>query len=76
MEEMTETEKGSLGSRTDAKLDAHHERILARMDYQLKKMEACLEKTEVADLETNPEEIESEEEHEEVPKEGATVETF
>jgi hypothetical protein len=31
------------------KLDAHHEKIVAWMDSQLKKMEACLEKTETMD---------------------------
>jgi hypothetical protein len=42
----------------------------------LKEMEACLEKTEVMeDLEANPEETESETEHQEVPNEEAAVET-
>jgi hypothetical protein len=59
-----------------AKLDAHHERMMARMDSQLEKMEACLGKTEATDLKANPEEIESEVEHEEVPKEESAVETF
>jgi hypothetical protein len=57
-----------------AKLDAHHERVMAGMDSQLEKLEVCLGKTEVADLEANSEEIESEAEHEEVPKEEAAVE--
>jgi hypothetical protein len=39
-----------------AKLDAHHERIMARMDSQLEKMEACLGKTETMDFEANPKE--------------------
>jgi hypothetical protein len=43
--------------------------MLARMDSLLEKMEACLGKR-------SPEEIESEAEHEEVPMEEATVETF
>jgi hypothetical protein len=34
-----------------AKLNAHHERMMARMDSQLQKMEACLQKMEAADLE-------------------------
>jgi hypothetical protein len=34
-----------------AKLDAHHERMMVRMDSWLKKMEACLGKTEAMDLE-------------------------
>jgi hypothetical protein len=41
------------------KLDAHHERMMARIGSQLEKMEACLGKTEAMDLETNSEEIES-----------------
>jgi hypothetical protein len=36
---------------------------------------ACLGKTEVTDLEANPEEMESEAEYREVPKEHAAVET-
>jgi hypothetical protein len=58
-----------------AKLDAHHKRMMVRMDFQLEKMEACLGKTEVTDLEANPEEIGSEAVHE-GPKEQAAVETF
>jgi hypothetical protein len=54
-----------------AKLDAHHKRMMARMDSWLEKMEACLGKTEVTDLETNPVEIESEVEQQEVLKEAA-----
>jgi hypothetical protein len=67
MQDMMKTQIGSLASLIDAKSDANHESMMVRMDYQLKKMEA---------LETNPEEIESEAEHEEVPKEEAAVETF
>jgi hypothetical protein len=52
------------------KFDAHHKRMMARMDSQLQKMEACLGKMEAT------EELESEAEHEEVPKEEAAVETF
>jgi hypothetical protein len=49
---------------------------MARMDSQLRKMEACLEKTEAMDLEANPEEIECELEHQEAPSEEAAVEPF
>jgi hypothetical protein len=52
-----------------AKMEPHHERMMTRMDSQLEKMEACLGKTEVTDLEEN----ESEEEHEEVPEEEDAV---
>jgi hypothetical protein len=41
------------------KLDAHHERMMARMGSQLEKVEACLGKTEAMDLEVNPEEMKS-----------------
>jgi hypothetical protein len=41
----------------------------------LEKTEACLGKTEATDLEANPQEIESEAEHEEVPKKEASIET-
>jgi hypothetical protein len=44
------------------KLHAHHERMMA-----------CLGKTEAMDLEANPEEMQSEAEHLEVPKEEAAV---
>jgi hypothetical protein len=56
-----------------AKLHACHERMMARMDFQLEKMEACLGNMESTDLEADPEEIESKVEHEEVPKEEAAV---
>jgi uncharacterized protein YhaN len=59
-----------------AKLDARHERMMARMCSQLEKMEACLRKVEATDLEENQEGTEFEVEHEEVPKEEAAVETF
>jgi hypothetical protein len=54
-----------------AKLDARHERLMARMYSQLEKMEVCLEKTEATDLEANPEERESKSVHKEVLKEEA-----
>jgi hypothetical protein len=50
--------------------------MMARMDSQLEKVEACLGKTEATNLEASPEETEFEVEREEVPKEEATVETF
>jgi hypothetical protein len=53
-----------------AKLDGHHERMTARTDSQLEKMNASLEKMGVT------EEIEPESTHQEVPKEEAAVETF
>jgi hypothetical protein len=46
----------------NAELDAHHERMMA-----------CLGKTDVTDLKANPEEMQSESEHREVPKEYAAV---
>jgi hypothetical protein len=57
-----------------AKLDAHYERMMTRMDSQLEEMDACLEK-EATDLEANPEEIESEAVHEDVPKNEAAGNT-
>jgi hypothetical protein len=59
-----------------AKIEAHHERMMARMNSQLEKMEACLGKTGDIDLEASPEEIMFEVEHEEVPKEAVAVETL
>jgi hypothetical protein len=50
--------------------------MMARMDFQVKKMETCIEKTEAKDFEANPEEIESKSEHQEVPNEEAAVETI
>jgi hypothetical protein len=38
-----------------AKLGAHQERMMTRMDSQLEKMEACSGKMEPMDLEANPE---------------------
>jgi hypothetical protein len=57
------------------KLDAHHERVRARMDSQLEKVETCLGKKEAMNLEASLEEIKSEVDCEEVPKEETTVET-
>jgi hypothetical protein len=37
-----------------AKLDAHHERMMARMDSQVEKMEACLGKARAKNLEASP----------------------
>jgi hypothetical protein len=59
-----------------AKLDAIHERMMAQMDSHLKKMKVCLGKTEAMDAEANPEETESEAEHQEVSKQEATMETY
>jgi hypothetical protein len=36
--------------------DIHHKRMMARMNSQLEKMEACLGKMEATDLEANPKE--------------------
>jgi hypothetical protein len=52
-----------------AKLDAHHERMLART-------KICLEETETTDLEANLEATEPESEHMKVLKEDAAMETF
>jgi hypothetical protein len=49
--------------------------MMAEVESQLEKMEACLGKT-VTDLEANPEKKESVVVHEEVPKEETAVETF
>jgi hypothetical protein len=45
-----------------AKMEAHHERQMAKMDSRLEILEACPEKTEAT------KETESESEHQEVPK--------
>jgi hypothetical protein len=65
------------------KLDAHHERMMARMVSQPKKMEAVvdvfkekLKKMDTTDLEANWEKLEDVTEHQEVPKEEAMVETI
>jgi hypothetical protein len=58
------------------KLDAYHKRTMARMNFQLAKMEACPEKTEATNFKANPEEIQVKAEHEEVPKEEAAVKTI
>jgi hypothetical protein len=57
-------------------METLHGRIMARMDSQLEKMEACLGNTEATDLEANQEEIDSEAEHEEFPKEEVAVEVL
>jgi hypothetical protein len=49
--------------------------MMARMYYQLDKMEACVRKTEATDLEANREEIESDALREEVRKGEATMKT-
>jgi hypothetical protein len=40
--------------------------MMARMNFQLEKVEACLGKTEATKLDANPEEIEAEAKHDEV----------
>jgi hypothetical protein len=54
--------------------------MMVRMESQLEKMEAMVEinqeEVNATDLEANPEEIKSETEHEEVPKEKTAVEIF
>jgi hypothetical protein len=57
-----------------AKMQANQERMMARMDAQLKEMGGLSRKDEATDLETKPEETESEADHERVPKEEVTVE--
>jgi hypothetical protein len=47
-----------------AKLDAHDWRIMAEMDSQQEKMEACVENGEATDFEEYPEELEAEAGHE------------
>jgi hypothetical protein len=54
-----------------AKLDAHHESMIAKMDAQIEGTEACVVK-----LEANPEESDAVAEHQEAPKEEARVQTF
>jgi hypothetical protein len=49
--------------------------LVSRMDAHHGGMMACLGKTEVTDLEANPEEMQSEAVNSEVPKEDAVVET-
>jgi DNA-binding GntR family transcriptional regulator len=65
--------------RLEAKIDSHHEKLRAIMRSDKEKMEdmmeAYLENTEATNLEANPEEIESESEHQEVLKEEGAMET-
>jgi hypothetical protein len=65
-----------------AEIDAHQERMRVSVNAWWKEMtacqeatEACLGKTEATNLLASPEEIESEVEHEEVPKEETSVKT-
>jgi hypothetical protein len=69
------SQTGHLKEEMLTKMETHHERMMARMDSQLEKMEVCLGKAEAMNLEGNPEEKQSKAEHEEVPKEEATVKT-
>jgi FtsZ-binding cell division protein ZapB len=52
---------------------AGHEEMMAKLDAHHERMMACLGKMEATDLEANPEEMQSEVVHWEVPKEEATV---
>jgi hypothetical protein len=54
-----------------AKLDAHHERMIAKMDAWIEGTEACVGK-----LDANPEKLDAVAEHREVTKEKAVMETF
>jgi hypothetical protein len=55
-----------------AKLDAHHDWIMARVAFQLEKMEACLGRTKTVDLEANTREKEFEVEHKKIHEEEVT----
>jgi hypothetical protein len=56
-----------------ARTDANHEEMIAKLDSHHERMMACLGKTEATDLEANPEEMQSEAVLREVPKEEAAV---
>jgi hypothetical protein len=66
--EKTEANLKEMTAMLMAKLDAHHERMMVRMDSQPEKMEACIEKTEATNLEANPEKLESESGQQKVPE--------
>jgi hypothetical protein len=51
-----------------AKMAAAHEEIMAKLDVPHERIMSCVGKTESMYLETNPEEMQSGEEHQEVPK--------
>jgi hypothetical protein len=55
-------------------MKVHTASLASRIDVHHEKMMAYLGKTEATDLKANPEEMQSEAEHREVPKEHATVE--
>jgi hypothetical protein len=59
----------------ERKIQNNHERMMARMDTQLEKIEACRGKTEATNLEANREEIEFKAEYEAVPREQVAVQT-
>jgi hypothetical protein len=64
------------GVRTNqARIESNHEENMAKLDAHFEGMMACLGKTETSDLEANPEEMQCEAVHREVPKEDAAVET-
>jgi hypothetical protein len=56
-----------------ARAEANHEKMMAKLDAHHEIILACLGKTEAMDLEANPEEMQFVVEHWEVPKEHATV---
>jgi hypothetical protein len=55
---------------------AHQEHLMAMLNAHHERMMACLGKTEATDLKANPEEMESESEHQEVPQEVAAVKSL
>jgi hypothetical protein len=55
---------------------SHHKEMMASMRDQQKEMKANREVTDTENMEKNPEEMESEVEHEDVPKEEVTVEAM
>jgi hypothetical protein len=59
-----------------AKLGAHHDTLMARMNFQLEKMESYLEKMDSTDLEVNRGKSGAVAEHAEAPKEDAAVENI
>jgi tRNA G26 N,N-dimethylase Trm1 len=66
--EKTDANLKEMMARLMAKLAAHHERMMVRMDSQPEKMGACIEKTEATNLEANSEKLETESGQQEVPE--------
>jgi hypothetical protein len=56
-----------------AKIDTAHEERMVKLDAHHERIMSCLGKMEATDLKANPEEMQSEVEHREVPKEEAAV---